>query len=89
MLKTLAAGVLIGAALGIPIGPALIAQAQAAPMEDEPGWSCVDNGNRICGPNNAEGKPAACYDDGGVIVAPWPCHVVVDPATGEADVYTG
>jgi hypothetical protein len=41
--------------------------------EDEPGWSCVDDGNRVCGPNNTEGKPAACYADGGVIVALWPC----------------
>lgn len=90
MLKTLAVGVLISAAIGVPLGgPAIIAQAQAAPMEDEPGWSCVDDGNRICGPGNPEGKPAACYDDGGVIVALWPCHVVVDPATGEGDVYTG
>lgn len=41
--------------------------------EDDPGWSCVDDGNRVCGPGNSEGKPAACYDDGGVIVAMWPC----------------
>lgn len=47
--------------------------AATPPLEDEPGWSCVDDGNRICGPNNSEGKPAACYDDGGVIVALWPC----------------
>lgn len=91
MLKTtLAAGILIGAALGIPIGPALIATAHADTItEDSPAWSCVDDGNRICGPGNPEGKPAACYDDGGVIVAAWPCHIVVDPATGDADVYTG
>lgn len=42
-------------------------------VEDSPQWSCVDDGNRVCGPNNAEGQPAACYDDGGVIVAYWPC----------------
>ncbi|AYP70047.1 hypothetical protein I5G62_gp61 [Mycobacterium phage CRB2] len=41
--------------------------------EDEPGWSCVDDGNRVCGPNNPEGKPAGCYDLGGVLIAPWPC----------------
>lgn len=56
--------------------------------EDQPCWSCVDDGNRICGPGNPEGKPAACYDQGGVIVALWPCFVVVDPHTGESDVYT-
>lgn len=57
-------------------------------QEDSPAWSCVDNGNRICGPGNPEGKPAACYDDGGVIMAVWPCHVVVN-ADGSADVYEG
>jgi hypothetical protein len=44
------------------------------PEEDSPEWSCVDDGNHVCGPNNPEGKPAACYDDGGVIVAMWPCN---------------
>lgn len=43
-------------------------------LEDMPCWSCVDDGNRVCGPGNSEGKPAACYDDGGVIVAYWPCE---------------
>lgn len=51
-------------------------------------WSCVDDGNRICLPNNNEGKPAACYDEGGVIVAPWPCRVVVNP-DGSSDAYYG
>lgn len=50
-----------------------VARAQAEPMEDQPGWSCVDDGNRVCGPENSEGKPAGCYDDGGVLWAPWPC----------------
>jgi hypothetical protein len=43
-------------------------------MEDEPCWSCVDDGNRVCGPNNSEGKPAGCYDDGGVLEYVWPCN---------------
>ena len=43
-------------------------------LEDDPRWSCVDDGNRVCGPTNTEGKPAGCYDDGGVMVAPWPCE---------------
>lgn len=89
MLKTLAIGALLGAALGIPIGPAIIAQAQASPVvEDDPAFDCVSMGNRICGPGNPQGQPAACYDDGGVIVAPWPCHVIVN-ADGSSDVYTG
>lgn len=41
--------------------------------EDDPDWSCVDDGNRVCGPNNPEGKPAGCYDIGGVLIAYWPC----------------
>lgn len=93
MLKTFAAGMLIGAALGLPIGPAIIAQAQAAPagqtQEDDPGWDCRTMGDRRCGPTNVQGVAAGCYADTGALVAPWPCHVVVDPATGEADVYTG
>jgi hypothetical protein len=49
-------------------------------------WSCVDDGLRICLPGNPDGKPAACYDDGGVIVALWPCHVIVNP-DGSSDIY--
>jgi hypothetical protein len=37
-------------------------------------WSCVDDGNRVCSPENNEGKQAGCYDDGGVLFAPWPCE---------------
>lgn len=55
--------------------------------EDSPAWSCVDDGNRICGPGNSNGAPAGCYDDGGVMVTAWPCYVVVNQA-GDADVYT-
>lgn len=48
--------------------------AGAQPIEeDDPGWSCVDDGNRVCGPGNSNGVPAGCYDDGGVLFAPWPC----------------
>lgn len=44
----------------------------AAPLEDEPGFSCVTDGNQVCGPDNAEGVPAGRYDEGGVLVDPWP-----------------
>lgn len=81
-------GLFIGFSFGAITG-AFVPRADAGPLEDEPGFSCVDDGNRICGPGNTEGKPAGCYDDGGVLVAPWPCHVVVNPATGEGDVHTG
>ncbi len=90
MLKTFAAGMLIGAALGLPIGPAIIAQAQAAPIvEDDPAWSCATMGNRICGPANTNQLAAGCYNDSAQLVAPWPCHVIVDPSTGVGDVYEG
>lgn len=62
--------------------------AHARAEEDSPSWSCVDDGNRICGPGNANGAPAGCYDDGGVMVAPWPCYVVVDGA-GNGDAFFG
>jgi len=62
--------------------------ASAAPQEDDPGWSCVTDGNRICGPGNPDGVPPGCYDDGGMLVAPWPCVVIVNP-DGTSDVYVG
>jgi hypothetical protein len=45
-----------------------------AVSEDESGWSCVDDGNRVCGPGNAQGVPAGRYDEGGVLVDPWPVN---------------
>lgn len=59
-----------------------------AVQEDDPGWSCVRDGDHRCGPSNTEGVTAGCYSDVGVLVASWPCFVVVNPATGEGDVYT-
>lgn len=84
-----ASGVFIGLLLGAGTGVA-IADAAASPtvQEDDPAWDCVTMGNRICGPGNSNGVPAACYNDGGVIVAPWPCHIVINP-DGSADVYEG
>lgn len=38
------------------------------PKEDDPGFDCRTQGNRICGPG--AGFPAGCYRDG-VIVIPW------------------
>lgn len=40
-------------------------------QEDDPGWSCVDDGNQICGPSNTQGAPAGRYDQGGVLVETW------------------
>lgn len=89
---TFAAGILIGAAFGLTAGP-LITPANATPagqtQEDDPGWDCRVNGDRQCGPTNAQGVEAGCYSDTGALVAVWPCHVVVNPATGEGDVYEG
>jgi hypothetical protein len=73
------------AALAVAGVVAMAPTAAASPYEDEPGWSCVDDGNRVCGPGNPEGKPAACYDEGGVIVALWPCHSV--SAAGGSNAY--
>ena len=49
--------------------------AYAQPLEGQDGWSCVDHGNRICGPGNEQGVPAGQYDQGGVLI-PWPHEVV-------------
>ncbi|VEG58141.1 Uncharacterised protein [Mycolicibacterium aurum] len=47
------------------------APAFAQPItEDSDAWSCVDMGNRICGPDNPRGVPAGQYDEGGVLI-PW------------------
>lgn len=87
---TLAAGVVIGAALGIPAGAILSAPpASAAPVqEDDPRFDCVFDGNRICGPANTQGAQPGCYNDRAALVAPWPCHIVINP-DGSADVYEG
>ena len=42
--------------------------------EDESGWSCVDDGNRVCGPGNGQAVPAGRYDEGGVLVDPGPVN---------------
>lgn len=85
-IKSLIAASLVGfASLATP------AIASATPagqiQEDDPGWDCTTMGDHSCGPTNAQGVQAGCYDDGGVLVAAWPCFVVVGP-DGDADVYT-
>lgn len=50
--------------------------------ESDEQWSCVDDGNHVCGPTNDEGKPAGCYGDGGVLVAVWPCSAWRPQAAG-------
>lgn len=56
-------------------------------QEDMPCWHCPTDGNRTCGPNNAEGIRPGCYSDTGTLVASWPCYVVVYP-NGESDIFT-
>lgn len=58
------------------------------PNEDDPDWDCRTQGNRICGPRNSQLVEPGCYNDGGTLVALWPCHVVVNP-DGTSDVYQG
>ena len=63
-------------AAGAAVGAMLLAdpEASGAPQEDDPGWSCVDQGNRVCGPLSDDyGHTPGCYDDGGVLVELWPC----------------
>ena len=59
---------LLGASLAFGL-----ARAHADPycMEDQPCWSCVDDGNRICGPDNPQGVPPGLYDEGGLLAVPW------------------
>lgn len=65
----------IAAASLIFFGIADTAKALAdEPLEDDPRYSCVDQGNRVCGPGNNNGVPAGCYDDGGVLFKAWPCE---------------
>jgi hypothetical protein len=58
-----------------------------APANASPSHYCVDD-DHMCKPGNSEGKPAACYDDGGVIVAEWPCYAVIRP-DGSFDILEG
>jgi DNA uptake protein ComE-like DNA-binding protein len=50
-----------------PAEPAIVA---AAPVhEGDPGFNCATMGNHVCGPDNTEGIPAGCYDQGTLVVA--------------------
>jgi hypothetical protein len=89
------AGIITAGALGIWFAPLASAD---APLEDSPDWSCVDDGNRVCGPDNANGVPAGCYDEGGVLVALWPCegpmiwnsgHPITVPGAVHGDIALG
>lgn len=68
---------------------AVIAATMFSPtMEDSPSWDCITMGNRICGPGNSQGVAPGCYNDGGQLVAVWPCHIEIN-SDGSADVYYG
>jgi DNA uptake protein ComE-like DNA-binding protein len=42
----------------------------AAPVhEGDPSFNCATMGNHVCGPDNGEGIPAGCYDQGTLVVA--------------------
>ena len=54
--------------------PALAALAAlSAPHATAEPTSCVDDPPHVCAPGNPEGKPAGCFDDGGVLVSNFPC----------------
>lgn len=54
---------------------------QLTPHDVQSGPGCVDEDDRICSPDNVRHVPAGCYDDGGVLFAPWPC-TAWEPADG-------
>lgn len=90
MRKTLAVAALAAITFGAPLAieQAFTAQATTTIQAKGHGHSggghsrahheragyCVDDAPHICLPGNDEHKPAACYDDGGVIVDVWPCE---------------
>jgi hypothetical protein len=76
MMSKLSTAVYVGLAAGILVGVPLAIEGTPIEniTEDSPDWDCVMDGNHVCGPNNPQGKPAACYDDGGVMVKAWPCN---------------
>lgn len=47
-----------------PFGPHVVSRLEPqGPQEDEPGWDCRTQGNRICGPDNSTGVPAGDYNE--------------------------
>ncbi len=48
------------------------------PADDPTPADCVDWWH-VCQPGNPEGKPAACFDAGGVVEAWWPCTPTLPP----------
>jgi DNA uptake protein ComE-like DNA-binding protein len=48
-----------------PDTPAIVAAAH----EGDQGFNCATMGNHVCGPDNGEGIPAGCYDQGTLVVA--------------------
>ena len=73
MLKTLAVGALLTAAIGVPLAGPTLAVAYATPagqiQEDDPRWDCRTMGDLQCGPTNAQGVPAGRYEAGVLVVA--------------------
>lgn len=78
---TFASGTALGFAIGLLAAPlisahdtpndAISARVITSSADDSPAFSCVDDGNRICGPGNAQGAPAGLYDTGGVLMLTW------------------
>lgn len=89
-LAIVGAEVVLAASFAVAGMIGLSGHAQAQPNEDEPGWSCVDTATRICGPLSDDyGHAPGCYNDARQWVTPWPCHVVVNPVTGDGDIWEG
>ena len=71
-----ATGLFVGIAIGLPAG-GWISEAHANPgdTEDAPSWSCVLDGNHVCGPDNQMGAVPGYYVNGS-LAKPWPTATV-------------
>ncbi len=78
--------VAVSPGLAVPRGSAVFQASRIS--EDSSTWDCRVDGNRMCGPGNAQQVIPGCYDDAGALVSVWPCHVVVN-SDGSSDVYEG
>lgn len=90
-LSTRLAFVVIGSSVALIATESGLSQAHSEPVavsEDHPKFDCATMGNRECGPGNAQGVAAGCYDAAGVLVVAWPCRIDANP-DGTTDIYSG
>lgn len=61
--------------VGLVVGAAPVGAVPGVIAEDESGWDCRTMGNRVCGPDNAQGVIAGQYGPDALII-PWPAATV-------------